>query len=531
MLFDELIAIAAAGPERRALADDAASLTFAELCERAEAIARRLHEHGLRKGDRLAILAGNGIVSTSCFWAAQRLGAIVVWLNEQLPAAGLAVVLADARPRLVLAGEREADRARAALARASGTAADTGSGDASVSAAARAAWVVDVVSLAAMAPVAANAGRPSSQGDAVATRLPEVTGGPDRIAAIVYTSGSTGRPKGVSLTHGNLSMVGHMAAEDYGTVAGDSYLMVVPLHYIHGLMILMCMHLRGAAIHFAGNFVFPRAITQQLIDTGVTGFSGVPYHLQAMVERGGLLEASLPSLRWIGITGGRAPVALLEKIARAHPAIEIHISYGLTECSPRITALDPARVLTKPASVGAPPPELTVSFLDENGQAVPDGEIGELVVAGPTVMAGYWNAPEATREVIDEQRRLHTGDLAWRDAEGDIFIRGRVKAMIKTAGERIFPEELEAIIERVTGVRDVAVIGVPDALYGQRVEACVVLDDTSEAALAALRASVLEHVPLARSPKHYRVYAALPKTANGKTDKPALLAELSAADA
>lgn len=502
MLYSALKDVTSRYPDNKALIDDHSSLSYAQLWERVQQVASLLQAKGVQAGDRVALLADNSLDSVTLFWAVLRCRAINVYLNEQTPADGLQQILDDAQPVLIVATEKLAKSRLAEL--------DAGE---------QQPQIVDLQGLVSDAA----AQPPFSEAN-------EVSADPvSSIATIVYTSGSTGKPKGVALTHANLIAVARMAGDGYNTVPSDSYLMVVPLHYIHGLMILVTMHLRGASIRFMNSFMFPRLVTKKLQDTQVTGFSGVPFHFTALIERGGFLEADLPHLRWVGVTGGTCSKERLAQIRQAQPNIEVHISYGQTECSPRITALHPDKIDTKADSVGAVADGLTVQFLDPDGQPVADGELGELVVSGPTVMHGYWNDPENTARVIDAQGRLHTGDLAYRDEQGDVFIKGRLQAMIKSAGERIFPEELEAILNACPQVVDVAVVGVPDTLYGQVVEAHVILNPDTEASLEAVKKYCLSQVAFARSPKNYHRWEAFPLKANGKTDRQKLMERSQAA--
>jgi len=482
MLYHVLQSIVEQHPDNLALSDDKRSINYQQLWNASAYLAQRLHEGGVREGDRVCLLSENSIDAVALYWAIWQCEAVAVYLNEQTPAEGIEQIIDDATPVAIIATEKLASTKLSENVKTQ-----------------EGLKIIDLHKLCDM-PNAISTGPAFTIREQFANARSQ---NPDAIATIVYTSGSTGKPKGVCLTHTNLTSVSQMAGDAYNTVASDSYLMVVPLHYIHGIMILVTMHLRGAGIHFMNSFMFPKLVTQRLIDTGVTGFSGVPFHITALIERGGLLEAELPNLRWIGVTGGTCPPERLAQIRTKQPDIEIHISYGQTECSPRITALHPDKIDTKGDSVGNVAEGLHVEFLDDEGNPVAQGESGELVVAGPTVMHGYWNDPENTARVIDDKQRLHTGDLAYIDAEGDVFIRGRIQAMIKSAGERIFPEELEAVLNLSPNVVDVAVVGVADPLYGQRVEAHVILTDENPDTLELVRKHCLEHVAFARSPKHY----------------------------
>jgi acyl-CoA synthetase (AMP-forming)/AMP-acid ligase II len=249
--------------------------------------------------------------------------------------------------------------------------------------------------------------------------------------------------------------------------------------------------------------------------------------LNALMDRGGLLQAPLPHLRWLAVTGGKFSRERLHRLRRHQPHVDIFITYGQTECSPRITVLDPVKIDRKPDSVGASPPGIRVRVVDEAGAPLPAGEAGEVVVKGANVMAGYWRNPEDTARVIDKEGWLHTGDLGWFDAEGDLYLVGRKQAMIKSAGERVFPEEIERVIAGHPAVADVAVIGVPDAFYGQRIEADIqVAEDRcipDTALLEEIRGYCLARIPLARAPRHFRLWRTLPRKANGKIDRQALI--------
>jgi len=509
MLYDSLHSIAERYADRTALRHNGAELSYEQLWLQSSRQAAVLASLGIEPGSRVGILAANSIEAVIAQWAIYKCEAISVYINEQLKPENLLHIIEDADLALIL--YRSADGKIKLPDRI-------------------VCPVLDIGELARLGEQTAEQwDEKRGEAQSLETSRECLTGNPERIASIVYTSGSTGVAKGVCLSHGNLVSVARMAAVGYRTVPEDSYLMVVPLHYIHGLMILLAMHLSGASIEFCGSFVFPAMVTRKLEKSGVSGFSGVPYHFSALIDRGGFLAADLPKLRWIGVTGGTITPDRLKQIRQAKPDLEIHISYGQTECSPRITLLDPARIDNKPESVGSVAEGLTVEFLDEGGQSVAPGEIGELVVSGPNVMKGYWNDQENTRRVIDERGRLLTGDLAYMDDEGDIFIKGRKQAMIKSAGERIFPEELEALLNKHPDVEEVAVVGIPDSLYGQRVEAHLVLcelDNAQHSAadpLKGIQDFCLAHVPYARAPRQYHLWRSFPLKANGKIDKQRLI--------
>lgn len=492
MLYSALSDIVHRYPGRPAIVSKGSVSTYQDLWQRSEVLAAELRRRNVSKGERVAILADNSLESVAAWWAVIKCNAICINFNEKLTPSGMRYIIDDAEPVFYLCGSEK---------------------------------------LLALLP----GGLPNLCLDCVDWQANdcELASNPDNsadvhdIACIVYTSGSTGNPKGVCLTHDNLLSVGNIAADGFGLTELDRYLMVVPLHYIHGLMMLISLQLRGSSLEFMPSFVFPAAVTQTLKNKHITGFSGVPYHFTALIERGNFLTTELPKLRWICVTGGTIPPDRIMQLLEAKPDTEIHIAYGQTECSPRITMLDPKRINRKPTSVGAAAPGLKIAFLDESGSAVANGDTRELVVSGRNVMHGYWNDPEATARVIDEQGRLHTGDLAYMDDEGDVFIRGRLQAMIKSAGERIFPEELEAILNKHPDVDNVAIVGQADQLYGQVVEAHILLSSDRVLSDAETKKNIesycLEHIPFARAPRRYQYWDEFPLKANGKIDKQHLM--------
>ncbi len=490
---------AAQYPEKTALQHKKNTLSYAELASQSDALAARLVERGVQPGQCVGILADHGIEPVVIFWAILKAGAIAVHLNESLQTEGLADILNDCGPVLIFSSSRYAEERLASVFR-------------------REAVLLieeDYPSLVADSDL----------------KAPDHQGVPGDIATIIYTSGSTGRPKGVCLSHRGLLLVANADAALMNISAQDSYLMLVPLHYVHGVLQLLIHLLNGASIHFAGGFLFPRTVIKQLAETKATGFSGVPFHLIALLDRAGFGDAELPSLRWMAVTGGKFPVSRIKQLREAQPDIAVYVTYGQTECSPRITALDAAKIDRKPESVGAAPSGIDVRVVDEEGRALSNGEVGEVVVKGDNLMVGYWNDQAGTETVIDKDGWLHTGDLGRFDEEGDLFLAGRKQAMIKSAGERIFPEEIEQIIVTHPAVAEVAVVGVPDPLYGQRIEAHIQpAQNTDEEIESAIRSYCLERMPFARAPKAYHLHQQLPRKANGKIDRQQLLESGTAAD-
>ena len=506
-LVEALTASALRWPDTPAVSAQGGALGFGELDRQSGALAARLREAGLKPGDRVAVWTDHAPETAVALWAIWKAAAIAVPVNGTLGPAARAEILSDCEPAASLlcgrfaALELPADALGHAPERLFRL--EAGGGET----------------------------RPGS-------RAPTPAGDGD-IAAIIYTSGSTGAPKGVALSHRNLGAVVASVIEHVPVGADDSYLMLVPMHYVHGLMQLLVHVTAGASVHFAGDFLFPREIVALLAERRIVEVSGTPWHVDMLVERGELLAAELPALRRLGVVGGRLAPERIAQLVRERPALEIHVAYGQTECAPRATALDPARIARKPDSVGRPIPGVAVHVLDEHGRPVPRGRTGEVVVEGPNVMVGYWRNRQDTERALDRRGRLHTGDLGWFDEEGDLHLAGRVDDLIKSAGERISPEEIERALRAVPGIKECVVVGAPDPSLGQRIEAHVVLEREAAASaggggaalvtdpaevLARIRSQCGRELPLQRMPRAVHLWPALPRLANGKVDKLRLLA-------
>ena len=234
-------------------------------------------------------------------------------------------------------------------------------------------------------------------------------------------------------------------------------------------------------------------------------------------------RTALPHLRYVLITGGALSPDALRKVIDLLPGVAVHLAYGQTEASPRITYLSPEEVLARPHSIGRALPGVQVEILGNGGGTVLPGSPGEIVVSGPNIMRGYVSGDEVTCGKIDDRGRLHTGDIGTIDDEGYICMLGRQSEMIKSAGERVFPREIEAIIDAYTGVRESGVLGVPDKLLGERLVAFVVTAADSQVSRHDLRTHCLKSLPFVRTPREFKFVDQLPKTASGKVDRVGLV--------
>jgi acyl-CoA ligase (AMP-forming) (exosortase A-associated) len=353
------------------------------------------------------------------------------------------------------------------------------------------------------------------------------------LAAILYTSGSTGRPKGVMLSHRNL-LAGTRIVRNYlGIGPIDRVLSILPFSFDYGLNQLLCVVEQRACIVLL-TFKLGDEIVKALAHYQITGLAGVPT-VWAILTRAApsLTLTTLPHLRYITNSGGAVPSDTVKRLCELLPTTQIFLMYGLTEAF-RSTFLPPEDVSCRPTSIGKAISECEVYPMTADGRRARPGEPGILVHRGPTVSLGYWNRPDDTALVIrqDPERPAAlgggkicwSGDLVVEDKDGFLYFVGREDAMIKSAGYRISPTEVEEVLMAHGGFRQVAVIGLPDEWIGQRIHAIAVpVDETTDVENVLQKAA--KALPAHMVPSQIELVDKLPTTPNGKIDYKRLIAE------
>ncbi len=283
---------------------------------------------------------------------------------------------------------------------------------------------------------------------------------------IIYTSGSTGFPKGVMMTHRNIEAAATSITTYLENTADDVILSALPISFDYGLyQVLMAMKL-GATLVLEKSFVFPQVVFDKMRAERVTGFPLVPTMAAIILQMRDLEPGSFPDLRYITNTAAALPPAHIARLQALFPGVRIYSMYGQTECK-RCTYLPPAELQRRPGSVGIAIPNTEAYVVDDQGERVAPGVTGELVIRGPHVMQGYWNDAAATARALHPgpfpwERVLHTGDLFRTDAEGFLYFVGRKDDIIKSRGEKVSPKEVENVLYALPGIREAAVVGVPD---------------------------------------------------------------------
>jgi acyl-CoA synthetase (AMP-forming)/AMP-acid ligase II len=503
---------AAAQPEREALVLGGRRWTYRRLAGEVDRFAASLHAAGVRRGDRVAILS---TPRPECFLgalAAASLGAITLGLNPKFPLDELHYFAADAGPRLLLGFARDAEgdhrEALAALARAEPAPARVVAlGEPG-----------EPGALAFEAWLAEGDGVPSGE----LARARAGVGAGDA-ALLVYTSGTTGRPKGALIPHRALARCGAVQA---GRWRADPLRVLCDLPVNHiGFMGDVCAY----ALAAGGTTVFmerfePDAIPALIERERLTGWGQVPTMFALTLAQPAFARHDLSSLRRIVWGGARAPRELIAALRRTGAVVST--SYGSTETGGSITYTDDDADLDQLSeTVGRPDPHYEVRLVGDGGRPVAPGEVGEIQVRGDHVMLGYWRRPEATREAIDAEGWLHTGDLALLRRDGCLALRGRTSETYKSDGENVHPREVELALEDHPDVLLAAVFGVPDALYGEVGHAFVMRRPGRDPDEDALRAHCRARLVNFKVPKRVFVRDALPMLPIGKVDKRALRRE------
>ena len=430
-------------------------LTYRQLNAAANRVANALLGLGIRKGDRVALLLMNGAEFVETFFGAAKIGAVVVPLNWRLVPDELEFILADSGAKVLLYSEEFAAVAAELKSRGDRTGVESwvqAGGAAGDFAANFDAWI-------AMA----------------SDDEPPVRGSDDDLLFIMYTSGTTGLPKGVMHSHDTVmwSMLTIAATADVHYA--DRYLISLPMFHVGALSPVLGSLYRGVTLVVLKAFD-PKLSWELVGSEKITTTLMVPAMLQFMLAVYDPDKHDCSSLRWVMSGAAPVPVSLIN--AYQSMGIEIHQVYGLTEtCGPGCLIIGDDAV-ERAGSCGKGFFHTEVRVVDEDGKDVTAGETGEVLFKAPHVMLGYWNRPEATEEAIVDGW-LHTGDVATMDADGFVTIMDRVKDMLISGGENVYPAEIENVVLSHPGVADVGVIGVPSAKWGESPLAVVVRKDES----------------------------------------------------
>ena len=483
-------------------------ISYAEMDRRASQLANWLIARGVGKGDRVALLARNSATYMTIIFAIAKAGGIATLVNWRLSAREVDYIAADAEPVLLLVEHGLDELATGARAQAI---AQVGFED------------LDA---------------PQFDADlaSVDDEDPAVPGDREDTALLIYTSGTTGHPKGAMISHGNL--VRHCGLEQsavprwLGVETDEVCLAGLPLFHIGGLELLLRPIFTGATVVLHRDV----DIERMLVDFErykVTMAGLVPTVLQMMLEHPGSLDVDFSHLD--KFLYGAAPIPLpLLKEGLERMRCRFIQSYGMTEAAGSFVMLSPDDHVDPDSprlrSAGRPTFDTEVRILDEAGNDLPTGEIGEVAIRARAIMQGYWRNPIATAEVKDGEGWLRTGDAGYLDADGYVYVADRVKDMIQSGAENIYPAEVESAIFGHPAVAEVAVVGRPDPKWGETVHAVIATRLGMEATAEEIIAWARQRIATYKAPRSVEFIEALPKNATGKILRREVRARVRAAN-
>jgi fatty-acyl-CoA synthase len=338
---------------------------------------------------------------------------------------------------------------------------------------------------------------------------------------IQFTSGTTGLPKGATLTHRNIVNNGWFVGECMKFTESDILCIPVPLYHCFGMVlsVLACVS-HGSCMVFPGEGFDPLEVLSAVEAEHCTALHGVPTMFIAELDHPEFKRFNLSSLRTGIMAGAPCPIEVMKRVVSDMGMREVTIAYGMTETSPvsfQSSTDDPLE--RRVSTVGRIHPHVEVKIVDDKGQTVKPGERGELCTRGYSVMQGYWGDEARTKEAIDGEGWMRTGDLAIIDAEGYCNIVGRVKDMVIRGGENLYPREIEEYLFRIPKIQDVQVFGVPDAKYGEELCAWVILKPGVSMTADEVRAFCRDQIAHQKIPRHIRFVSEFPMTVTGKPQK------------
>ena len=339
---------------------------------------------------------------------------------------------------------------------------------------------------------------------------------------IQYTSGTTGYPKGATLSHHNILNNGYFIGERVKYTEKDRVCIPVPFYHCFGMVLgNMACTSHGSCMVIPGEFFDPEQVMQTVEEEGCTSLYGVPTMFIAELDHSAFSSFDFSSLRTGIMAGAPCPVEIMKQVQTRMHMSEVTVAYGMTETSPVSTQSFADDELSKRVStVGKVHPHVEIKIIDpDNGEIVDRGENGELCTRGYSVMLGYWNNEEDTRDAIDQAGWMHTGDLASMDEEGYVTISGRIKDVIIRGGENISPREIEEFLIRHPEIIDTQVIGVPSEKYGEEVMAWIKVKDNSNIEDKDLVDYCRNNIATYKIPKYWKFVDSFPMTVTGKIRK------------
>ncbi|WP_406509312.1 class I adenylate-forming enzyme family protein [Streptomyces sp. NBC_00212] len=507
-------AAVARAPERTALTYFDGRLSYAETDALSDSVAGHLAARGLVRGDRVALMLQNTPHFVIALLGAWKAGATVVPLNPMYKSGEVAHVLRDAEVSALICADRAwesylRDTAAESPVRIALTACELDlqtENDQRALGFERVPAPGDTDDLVAVARQGLNA--PSGR---------ELSA--DDTALISYTSGTSGTPKGAMNTHRGITYNAERQRTGHPIAEGSGYFALAPLFHITGMVCELAACIANAGTLILAYRFHPGVVLDAFAEHRPAYTVGPSTAFMALAATPGVTREHFASFEVISSGGAPLPPALVEKFREGFGPY-IRNGYGLTECTAPCASVPPEKEapvdpVSGTLSVGVPGPETVVRIIDLEGNEVPFGEQGEIVVRGPQVVPGYWRRPDATAEAFPDGE-LRTGDIGFMDRDGWLYVVDRMKDMINASGFKVWPREVEDVLYTHPAVREAAVVGIPDAYRGESVKAYVSLRPGAEADPAELAAYCKERLAAYKYPREVEILPELPKTTSGK---------------
>lgn len=468
-------------------------LTYAQLNDRANRLANGLRAFGIDKGDRVAILAQDGVEHLDLLFACGKLGAIHTALNWRLHWRELQQILAEVTPTVLMYDDAFKDSVTPLAQEQTSVQY----------------WIhLDGVGI----PGSHHFGDILDAASALSCTCETL--GEEDIAAIVFTGGTTGLSKGARISHRQIAW-NCLNTVIHDLDRGDVYLNVFPLFHVGGLFVYTLPQIILGGITVLMQRFDPEQVLRLIEREQVTVFAAVPVMYQMMTQASVWSAADLSSLRFCTSGGAPLPVPLIEQYAR-EKGVRFKQGFGMTEFGPGLFALSPEDATRKAGSIGHPNFFVDARIVDSDNQPLGPNQVGELVLKGPSIASGYFNSAAAWSEVVDAHGWFHTGDLARYDEEWYFTIVDRLKDMFISGGENVYPAEVEAALYQHPAVFQCAVIGVPDARWGEVGKAFVVLKSNQSVIVEELLAHLSDRIARYKIPRSFEFVDSLPVSAAGK---------------
>jgi long-chain acyl-CoA synthetase len=490
-------------PDKVALIHEDRRATYAEINSQANHLARWLLKHNVTQNDRVILLLENSLEYVASYYGVMKSGAAAVPLSTDVKPESFSYIIHEIKPKIIITTARFERIIQAVDP-----------------------YDLDIQALVIRSPKFKWTSLPFetvkwedlSQTDTIPN--PDVSFPETTLASIIYTSGSTGKPKGVMLSHRNIVVNTHSICQYLELTNVDIQMVVLPFFYVMGKSLLNTHFAAGGTIVINNKFAFTTTVLNQMVEESITGFSGVPSTYAYLLHRSPLVKYrdKLTSLRYCSQAGGHMPRSIKKDLRNALPPhTDIYIMYGATEASARLSYLEPDTFSDKIDSIGKAIPGVTLNIIDANGKEVSPGQIGEITARGTNIMQGYWKDQEGT-DLVLKNKRYYTGDLAYKDDNGYIYVIGRNDDMLKVGGHLVNPLEIENILMDSELLMESVVLGISDHLLGNRLTALVIPKDSNCSEIDILNYCSTK-LPKYKMPGDIIFTKNIPKNSSGKIDR------------